>query len=200
MARIAVARPPASPKAKSQVVRREKILRSAAKLGARHGLDGMQMYDVAKDAGVAVGTVYRYFPSKTHLFTAVMAEEVFGKRPAPRAHGADPVQDVADLLVGWTRQFMLRPQLAVAMVQSALAAYASPTPEAVQMDDQVAPLILRRLGVLEPDDEDVSTVRLLVYSWWGLLISTLSGHMTQAQTEADLRLGAALLLARFRTS
>ena len=34
------------------------------------------MHDVAKDAGVAIATLYRYFPSKTHLFTALMGAQV----------------------------------------------------------------------------------------------------------------------------
>jgi TetR/AcrR family transcriptional regulator, cholesterol catabolism regulator len=34
--------------------------------------DGIQMRDVAERANVAIGTVYRYFSSKEHLFAAVL--------------------------------------------------------------------------------------------------------------------------------
>jgi len=36
--------------------------------------DAIQMRDVAEEADVALGTVYRYFTSKEHLFAAVLVE------------------------------------------------------------------------------------------------------------------------------
>ncbi|WP_192810118.1 TetR family transcriptional regulator [Actinomadura rudentiformis] len=194
MARVAAHRPPAAPAAHSQVLRRARILRSATELGALHGFDGVQMQDVAKAAGVAIGTVYRYFPSKTHLFVAVMAEEVLFEQPGRRSEGAGSVDDVAELLVRWTHRFTRRPQLAMAMLQSTLA---SPTTivEALETDVQVAPLILGRLGIDEPGDEDMSRVRLLLFAWWGIVVARLTGHLTQEQAEDHLRLGAGLILA-----
>ncbi|MFI0446554.1 TetR/AcrR family transcriptional regulator [Actinomadura sp. 6N118] len=192
MTRVAAHRPPAAPAAHSQVLRRARILRSATELGALHGFDGVQMQDVAKDAGVAIGTVYRYFPSKTHLFVAVMAKEVLFERPGQRSEGAGSVDDLAELLVRWTHRFTRRPQLAMAMLQSILA---TPTTivEALETDVQVAPLILGRLGIDEPGDEDMSKVRLLIFSWWGIVVARLSDHLTQEQAEDHLRLAAGLI-------
>ena len=199
MARISVHRAPAAPTAHSQVARRARILSSAAELGAIHGYDGVQMQEVARGAGVAVGTVYRYFPSKTQLFLAVMAEEVFGGRARTEADaGEAPSGDVADLLVGWTRRFMQRPKLALAMVQSTLAAYSGRSAEAREMDVLVAPEILELLGIEEPGEEELSKVRLLTYAWWGVVISRLSDHMTQAQAEEHIRLGTALFVTPAR--
>ena len=196
MARISVQRAPAAPTAHSQVARRARILSSAAELGAIHGYDGVQMQEVARGAGVAVGTVYRYFPSKTQLFLAVMAEEVFGGRARTEAEA--PASDVADLLVGWTRRFTQRPKLALAMVQSTLAAYSGRSAEARDMDVLVAPEILGLLGIEEPVEEELSKVRLLTYAWWGVVISRLSEHMTQAEAEEHIRLGAALFVTPAR--
>jgi len=199
LARISVQRAPAAPTAHSQVARRARILNSAAELGAIHGYDGVQMQEVARDAGVAVGTVYRYFPSKTQLFLAVMAEEGFGGRTRTGdGDGEAPVSDIADLLVGWTRRFTQRPKLALAMVQSTLAAYSGRSAEARAMDVLVAPEILGLLGIEEPVEEELSKVRLLTYAWWGVVISRLSEHMTQAQAEEHIRLGAALFVTPAR--
>jgi AcrR family transcriptional regulator len=52
---------------------REAVLRAAKELFADEGLDA-QMPEVAKAAGVGVGTVYRHFPTKDDLITALVAE------------------------------------------------------------------------------------------------------------------------------
>ncbi|MDQ3759181.1 MAG: TetR/AcrR family transcriptional regulator [Actinomycetota bacterium] len=54
---------------------REAVLEAARKLMATDGLD-TQMDDIAREAGVGVGTVYRHFPNKEDLIYA-MAEHRF---------------------------------------------------------------------------------------------------------------------------
>jgi AcrR family transcriptional regulator len=49
------------------------ILAAARELAAEGGLATVQIAPVAERAGIAVGTVYRYFPSKTDLVTALAA-------------------------------------------------------------------------------------------------------------------------------
>jgi AcrR family transcriptional regulator len=56
---------------------REAVIEAAKKLFAKQGLDA-QIPDVAKAAGVGVGTVYRHFPAKDDLIAA-LAEERFRK-------------------------------------------------------------------------------------------------------------------------
>ncbi len=49
---------------------RERVIRAARKLMARDGLD-TQMEDIARAAGVGVGTVYRHFRTKDELIAAL---------------------------------------------------------------------------------------------------------------------------------
>lgn len=51
---------------------RAKLLASAAKHFAAHGLAGANINQISLDAGFAKGTVYNYFPSKKALFAAVL--------------------------------------------------------------------------------------------------------------------------------
>jgi AcrR family transcriptional regulator len=53
--------------------RREAIVTAARALAAEGGMAAVQIAPVAARAGIAAGTVYRYFPSKTDLVGAVMA-------------------------------------------------------------------------------------------------------------------------------
>ncbi|MDQ6729616.1 MAG: TetR/AcrR family transcriptional regulator [Actinomycetota bacterium] len=53
---------------------RERILESARAVFARSGADA-QIDDVAREAGVGVGTVYRHFPNKEALLVALIREK-----------------------------------------------------------------------------------------------------------------------------
>ena len=53
--------------------RQEAILAAACAMAVEGGMAAVQMAPVAERAGVAAGTVYRYFPSKTELVVALTA-------------------------------------------------------------------------------------------------------------------------------
>ncbi|MGI5489354.1 TetR family transcriptional regulator [Microtetraspora malaysiensis] len=197
MPRIAEARPPAEPSSPEQRARHLRILRAAAHLGADKGLERVQMHEVAKAAGVAIGTLYRYFPSKTHLFTAVMAEQIdrFNEtvtRPKP---GVSPEDAVGDLLVSASRQLLRRPALATAMLNSANAANAAAVADAGRIDSTFRDIVLRALGIDDPTAQDVTLVRLLMQCWYGVLQSSLNGRASIPDMESDIRLACRLLLA-----
>jgi AcrR family transcriptional regulator len=52
--------------------RREAIAAAARALAAEGGMAAVQIAPVAARAGIAAGTVYRYFPSKTELVAAIV--------------------------------------------------------------------------------------------------------------------------------
>jgi len=69
--------------------RREAILAAARALAAEGGMAAVQIAGVAQRADIAAGTVYRYFPSKTEVVTAlvgaVSAQEIAALRRAADA-------------------------------------------------------------------------------------------------------------------
>lgn len=50
----------------------EALLAVSLRLAAKQGLHALGMRDVAREAGVSVGCVYRYFPSKAELLAATV--------------------------------------------------------------------------------------------------------------------------------
>ena len=56
--------------------RRKRILDATIAIASKGGYDAVQMRAVADRADVAVGTLYRYFPSKIHLLVSVMGREI----------------------------------------------------------------------------------------------------------------------------
>src|SRR3982074_3250548 len=58
--------------------RQKRILDATLALASKGGYDAVQMRAVAERADVALGTLYRYFPSKNHLLVSALARE-FGR-------------------------------------------------------------------------------------------------------------------------
>src|SRR5437660_8315363 len=55
---------------------RDRILRAAETIFARRDYHEVQMDDVVEACGVGKGTLYRYFPSKQHLYFATMFDGI----------------------------------------------------------------------------------------------------------------------------
>src|SRR2546423_2586161 len=59
----------------AQRERRRRILDVTLVLASKGGYDAVQMRTVAERADVALGTLYRYFPSKIHLLVSALVRE-----------------------------------------------------------------------------------------------------------------------------
>jgi AcrR family transcriptional regulator len=79
----------------------ERILESARVVFARRGLEA-SVADVAEHAGVGTATIFRRFPTKDDLVTAILERELetIRDRAAEAAAADDPAQAVADFM-GW---------------------------------------------------------------------------------------------------
>ncbi len=103
----------------SQAARRQRVLQAALQLGAEGGYDAVQMRDVAALAEVALGTIYRYFPSKDALLAAAMVEwmEDLERRVSQRApRGTTIAQRVYDVLRRAVATMERQPRLAEAVI------------------------------------------------------------------------------------
>jgi len=167
------------------------------RIGSEKPLERVQMHEVAKASGVAIGTLYRYFPSKIHLFAAVMAAQVdrFRDEIRPPALAAVPEDVVADLLVAASRELLRRPVLATSMLQSANTANVATVADALKIDRMFSAIVLESLGIEVPSVQDVTLVRLLMQCWYGVLQSSLNGRMSMSDVENDIRMACRLLLA-----
>ncbi len=60
--------------ARRLAARRDAIIAAAREIAAEGGMAAVQIVPVAQRAGIAAGTVYRYFPGKNDLVSAVLTE------------------------------------------------------------------------------------------------------------------------------
>jgi len=99
--------------------RREAILQAARALAAESGMAAVQIAPVAGRAGIAAGTVYRYFPSKTALVTALVEAQAAAEIAAlTRAAGAapGPLSALAAGIATFAARALAQPRLSFALI------------------------------------------------------------------------------------
>ncbi|MFG3049606.1 TetR family transcriptional regulator [Kitasatospora sp. NPDC048239] len=191
------ARPADPPLTARQTERRRRILRAATALAARGGYEAVQMREVAEGAQVALGTLYRYFPSKVHLLVAVMLEQLQALQEQVRRHpptGPDPAPRVAETLTRAFHALQREPLLAEAMVRALSFADRSVGAEVDRVSTTTAQLILDAIGQSGPPSESQrAAVRVIEHTWHSALVAWLSGRASIAEVRADLYTAARLL-------
>ena len=95
---------PAQRKPRTDALRnRERILEVAKGAFTRHGADA-SLDDIAKQAGVGAGTLYRHFPTRDALIEAVYGSEV--EKLAAAAHGFAAAMSPVEALRAWLLLFV----------------------------------------------------------------------------------------------
>src|ERR1700757_5453228 len=105
--------------ARRLAARREAIIAAARALAAEGGMTAVQIAPVAARAGIATGTVYRYFPSKTELVAALAA--ALGEREMAALEGAakaapGPLSALAAAISTFAARALERRRLAFALM------------------------------------------------------------------------------------
>ncbi len=191
---------PVGMRSRSQNQRRRRIVQTAAALALRGGVEAMQMRTVAERAGVALGTLYRYFPSKMDLVVAVVTEELdllessIERRPpgAPTAAGR-----AVDVLMRATRGLMREPELADALVRSLIMAEVK-----TELGRRITDLLWRVAqgegedAPAEPDRDAPAYVLAgsLASVWIFELLEILKGHRDVEQVQERLTVTAERLM------
>jgi AcrR family transcriptional regulator len=95
---------PAKRKPRTDALRnRERILEVAKEAFTRHGADA-SLDDIAKQAGVGAGTLYRHFPTRDALIEAVYRSEV--EKVAATARGFAAAMPPVEALRAWLLLFV----------------------------------------------------------------------------------------------
>ena len=89
---------PAGRRERQKQDRERRILAAARRLFDRKGYDGTSMENVAARAGLAVGTLYNYFPSKDELLFAISRADTEPLLRIGEAILADPPDDPAEAI------------------------------------------------------------------------------------------------------
>jgi len=166
-------------------------------MGSRLDFEHVQMQDIAVESEVAIATLYRYFPSKVHLFVAVMKTQVDQVDRAQIAplEGQSPAEAVGDLLFRMTAEMSARRRLSLSMIQSMVFAESLANPDREHIKVAFTEIILRLSGWHAGASEDQQRrAWLLIQCWFGVLMMVLNGSRSLALVEVDIRRACELLL------
>src|SRR5436309_12585491 len=187
-----------SKRARNQAARRQRVIEAATQLASEGGYDAVQMRDVAREADVALGTLYRYFPSKDHLLIAALAEQVSTlqrrllQKP-PR--GASAADRVVDVLRRACRALEREPQLTAALV-TALSSADPSVAEAKQEVNDILASVIENAADHDALAQREGVVRVLSHVWFAALVSWVGGMAPTGQMGDDLEITARLILDR----
>ncbi|MEJ2763389.1 TetR/AcrR family transcriptional regulator [Photobacterium sp. MCCC 1A19761] len=84
-------------------IKQENILRAAVEIFQAKGLEQASMEAISKQAEVSKRTLYKYYPTKEDLFSAIV-ERLFANVISIHQIAFDPTQSVADQLTDFARQ------------------------------------------------------------------------------------------------
>jgi len=102
--------------------RQESIIAAARALASESGMGAVQIAPVAARAGIAAGTVYRYFPSKEDLVAALIGAVADTELEAVRAAAAaapGPLSALAAAIMAFAARMLAERSLAWAMFAAA---------------------------------------------------------------------------------
>ena len=183
--------------------RRKRILDATISLASQGGFDAVQMRAVAEQADVALGTLYRYFPSKIHLLVSALArqfeetEATLGRRVIP---GQTPADRVEYVLTRATRGLQREPQLTEALTRAFMFADSSVASEIHVVGMRLTSMLNRALqgdqyveGAV-PTDEEIAVARVISDVWLAALVSWVTGRLAAEEVSEHLSTAVRLIL------
>ena len=186
----------ASPNAR-QLARRRRIIAAAIDLAARGGYEAVQMRDVAARAGVALGTLYRYYSSKDQLLAHAWAgwshdvEAHLSQHPLRGENGA---ARIVDFIRRVTRALQREPKLAGALVKSLLLPDPSAEESRAEMSAVMARVVDEELPEMAPEDR--AGVRdILAQVWYANLMLWVNDRIPAERVYENMATACRLLLA-----
>jgi AcrR family transcriptional regulator len=183
----------------SQRARRERILEAATELAADGGWDAVQMREVAERAEVALGTLYRYFPSKVHLLVAALGRTFQSLHESTRAGATTgtPQERVYRVVAAMTRYLARHRRLSGAMIRALMTADTEAARDVEAVGDLLVGLIASATHAPgeAATEHDTLVAHIIGKVWLTDVVTLLSGRMTVSQVLEDLEATIALVMA-----
>jgi AcrR family transcriptional regulator len=180
--------------------RRKRILDATIALASKGGFDAVQMRAVAERADVALGTLYRYFPSKIHLLVSALQREFERTEALLRdkpVDGDTTAERVINVLKRTTRGMQSDPKLTEALTRAFMFADSSVQAEIHQVGMLLTSMLTR---VMRPDahdeltEEDVAIAKVIGDVWLSALVGWVTGRNSAAETGQQIEVAVKLLL------
>jgi TetR/AcrR family transcriptional regulator, cholesterol catabolism regulator len=177
--------------------RRKRILDATLALASKGGYDAVQMRTVAERADVALGTLYRYFPSKIHLLVSALArefertQEKLDRTPIP---GDSPYERMLYVLGRTTKAMQRDPLITEAMTRAFMFADPSAASEVNTVARMMEELLTKAMHDGEPSPDERAIARVIGDVWLSNLVAWVTRRASANDVANHLELAARLLL------
>lgn len=186
-------------------VRARRIVDTAIELAEKGGFEAVRLRDVASEADVALGTLYRHFRSKEDLLVAALTAEVErleSKMQARPAQGDTALDRVGGFFRAATKGLMRRPRLSRAILRAAASGDHELSDKIAGFHNRVTEIILAvMLGRMTDDGvgaladaDDRAVAVLLQHVWFSCLIAWGGGLMSPDQVIEQMNQAAAIAM------
>jgi len=177
--------------------RRRRILDATLQLASKGGYDAVQMRAVAERADVALGTLYRYFPSKIHLLVSALARElerIDDKLARTTIPGETQYERILFVLGRVTRAMQREPMLTEAMTRAFMFADPSAAAEVNTVAKLMEDMFTRAMVGDDATVDDGAKARVIGDVWLSNLVAWVTRRASANDVINHLELAARLLL------
>jgi TetR/AcrR family transcriptional regulator, cholesterol catabolism regulator len=181
----------------AQRERRKRILDATLAIASKGGYEAVQMRAVAERADVAVGTLYRYFPSKVHLLVSALGREferIDAKTDRAALTGGSPYQRLSFMVGKLNRAMQRNPLLTEAMTRAFVFADASAAGEVDHVGKLMDSMFARAMSDGEPTEEQYHIARVISDVWLSNLLAWLTRRASATDVSKRLDLAVRLLI------
>lgn len=182
----------------AQRERRKRILDATLAIASKGGYEAVQMRAVAERADVAVGTLYRYFPSKVHLLVSALGREferIDAKTDrASLSAGATAYQRLSIMVSKLNRAMQRNPLLTEAMTRAFVFADASAAGEVDHVGKLMDSMFARAMSDGDPTEEQYHIARVISDVWLSNLLAWLTRRASATDVAKRLDLAVRLLI------
>ena len=172
-------------------------------IASKGGYEAVQMRAVADRADVAVGTLYRYFPSKVHLLVSALGREferIDAKTDRSVVAGGSPYQRLNFMVGKLNRAMQRNPLLTEAMARAYVFADASAAGEVDHVEKIIDSMFARAMSDGEPNEDQYHIARVISDVWLSNLLAWLTRRASATDVSKRLDLAVRLLIGEDGTS
>jgi AcrR family transcriptional regulator len=184
--------------------KRVRILETAIELAEKGGYENVRLRDVAAQADVALGTLYKRFPSKESILVAALemeAEKLEKKMTKKPVEGDTALDRVIEFFNTASQTLFRKPNLGRAILRALTSGDQELTGQVAAFHQRITMMIIAALrgapaGALDTDPKNSEQMLAFIMQqiWFSGLVGWMGGLITKPMVLEQLRMTLTIVL------
>jgi AcrR family transcriptional regulator len=184
--------------------KRVRILETAIELAEKGGYENVRLRDVAAQADVALGTLYKRFPSKESILIGALeleAEKLEKKMSKKPVDGDNPHDRIIEFFNILSSTLFRKPNLGRAVLRALTSGDQELTGQVATFHQRITNMIIAAMrgdpaGTLNPEPKNSEQIVgfLMQQIWFSSLVGWMGGLITRPMVVEQLRIALSLIL------